>query len=392
MGQERISRSDGHRVGRAALALIVLGAVASANSGARAQSDPTDVQHGVGFGCGLTARGEVRCWGANDYGQLGRGGHDDGAHEAAAPVVGLPDAARAIAVGTFHVCTAQADGRVWCWGRDDDGQLGDGNAANRGAPAVVPGVVGAIDVAAANEWTCALLGTGGVLCWGVNDYQQLAVRGLERRSTAAVIPRVRDAVELSVGPHHACVRHRNGSVSCWGGNEYGQAATGRRGAPAAPHRVAGLAHVAEIEVGETFSCARLEAGSVLCWGQNVFGSADPMAAVYARPTPMVGISDVLDLSAHSAEDICALVRGGAIWCSGVSRDGQIFRPEDSSTMRALPSLPGVGAALRVRVSGPVVCAWNAAGPPLCWGGSGASTSLGTGARAPSLVPAALRGF
>jgi alpha-tubulin suppressor-like RCC1 family protein len=373
-------------------ALVVLAALASSTATARAQSEPTDVQHGVGFGCGLTSRGEVRCWGANDYGQLGRGGRDDDAHADAALVVGLPDATRALAVGSFHVCTAQTDGRVWCWGRGDDGQLGDGSAVPRGSPAVVPGVAGAVDVAAANEWTCALLGTGGVTCWGVNDYQQLAVRGLERRSTAGVVPRVRDAVELSVGPHHACVRHRNGDVSCWGGNEYGQSATGRRGAPAPPHRVAGVAHVAEIEVGETFSCARLEAGTVSCWGQNIFGSADPMAAVYARPTPMVGIADVLDLSAHSAEDICALVRGGAVWCTGVSRDGQIFRPDDASTMRPLPSLPGVGAAARVRVSGPVVCVWNQAGPPLCWGGSGASTALGTGARATSLVPAALRGF
>lgn len=79
--------------------------------------------------------GVVSCWGLNQFGRLGDGTTQ--ARDSPVSVVGLPGEARDVAGGMDHFCAAMVDDSVWCWGRGNSGQLGDGRGVNSLAPVQV---------------------------------------------------------------------------------------------------------------------------------------------------------------------------------------------------------------------------------------------------------------
>src|SRR6185503_13333895 len=114
--------------------------------------------------------GGVRCWGRNSEGQLGDGTLTSRTTALSTDAV---TGARGIGTGTTHACAiVGASGALRCWGRNDGGQLGDGTTATRNVPGndVMSGVRA---VAGGAAHTCVLLESGGVRCWGGNDKGQL---------------------------------------------------------------------------------------------------------------------------------------------------------------------------------------------------------------------------
>src|SRR5512146_1549715 len=102
------------------------------------------VTAGFAHTCAIAEGGRVKCWGANEHGQLGDGTTAD----RAVPVdVALPAAASAIVAGYVHTC-AVAGGAVYCWGDNTPGALGDGTTVQRARPVEVAGVSGATALAA----------------------------------------------------------------------------------------------------------------------------------------------------------------------------------------------------------------------------------------------------
>ncbi|MDI1476821.1 DUF4215 domain-containing protein [Polyangium sp. y55x31] len=147
-----------------------------------------DVEAGDEHTCALLDDGSVKCWGSNQYGRLGLG-IEDTLHQGdqktemgnSLPSVGLGTGAKAVAlaVGGGHTCVLLQDGRVKCWGRNECGQLGLGDAMPRGGdgspmvedlPAVDLGSgLRAISIWAGAMHTCALLENGSLKCWGQNS-------------------------------------------------------------------------------------------------------------------------------------------------------------------------------------------------------------------------------
>ncbi|MAQ13825.1 MAG: hypothetical protein CMN30_03410 [Sandaracinus sp.] len=137
-----------------------------------------EVAAGDLFGCAIDSSREGLCWGRPE--QTGDGTTDTNLPRAlAAPVdeVAFPGGLPALAqldAGGAHACAVVGDGRVVCWGRDDDGQLGRGAATARSlGPVGVAGITTAIRVAAGAAHSCALLADQSVRCWGRNDSGQL---------------------------------------------------------------------------------------------------------------------------------------------------------------------------------------------------------------------------
>jgi alpha-tubulin suppressor-like RCC1 family protein len=130
----------------------------------------TDWEHvtaGGGFACGVRREGGVRglwCWGSNDHGMLGLGSLTPAAVAAPARLDG--DGWASISAGDRHLCALRGDGTLWCFGRNDDGQLGTGQI---GVDALVPTEVGGAtdwqSVAAGFMSTCGVR-AGELWCWG----------------------------------------------------------------------------------------------------------------------------------------------------------------------------------------------------------------------------------
>jgi alpha-tubulin suppressor-like RCC1 family protein len=125
--------------------------------------------------CALLESGGLRCWGGNNYGQLGYGHTDeigDNESPASAGDVDVGEAVRSVACGGLRTCVVTESGSVKCWGHNETGALGYGHTMHLGddeTPANIPPVpLGeeAVEVTAADDHTCALLITGEIMCWG----------------------------------------------------------------------------------------------------------------------------------------------------------------------------------------------------------------------------------
>ncbi|HEY1559012.1 MAG TPA: hypothetical protein VGF94_29520 [Kofleriaceae bacterium] len=119
--------------------------------------------------CAVGKDGGVSCWGSNnDYGQLGR--EDVRSTDGIVAVKGLTGV-KQLAGGQSHYCALMTDATVRCWGDNEYGQLGDDTAGKvkfRAAPAPVKGLAGVASLACA-DGTCCALGKGDALqCWGEN--------------------------------------------------------------------------------------------------------------------------------------------------------------------------------------------------------------------------------
>jgi alpha-tubulin suppressor-like RCC1 family protein len=240
--------------------------------------------------CALTATGGVKCWGYNEYGQLGDGSTTD--RTTPVDVSGLTSGVAAIAAGNWHTCALTATGGVKCWGLNGSGQLGDGGggvpcnegySACRLTPTPVSGLGSGVTALAAGAWhTCALTTAGGVLCWGSNWYGQLGDGTTEDRLTPTPVSGLTSGVAaLAAGAGHTCARTTAGALLCWGWNGRGQLGDGGGGVPCnegysacrlTPTPVSGLGSgVTALAAGNSHTCALTEVGGVKCWGLNWLG-------------------------------------------------------------------------------------------------------------------------
>jgi alpha-tubulin suppressor-like RCC1 family protein len=268
-----------------------------------------DIRCGGGHACALLADGGgVSCWGYNAQGQLAQ--FDAGPFTPTPGLAGLPATmpVTQIATGQFHTCALLADGTVWCWGEDSEGQLGrllDGGSLQDQHPEAVQGLSGATQIAAGNFHSCAILEGGLLLCWGQNDHGQTG-RGpggamVEPSPGLVAFPAGSKVSQVSAGLLHTCAVLSDGSVWCWGSNQAGQIGTGQLTADGGdgeatgfnmadvlyPTPVAGLpAPALAVGAGYQHTCALLVGGAVMCWGSNQFGELGGGAGDAAAPNSL----------------------------------------------------------------------------------------------------------
>ena len=216
---------------------------------------------------------EILCFGDNSHGQLGDGTLTGRATPAAAPLGAAGTRASAVVAGGAHTCALDVDGQIWCWGRGDSGQIGDGAAVDRPTPTVVPLPSGtpAAALAAGAAHTCAVDQMGTVYCWGANDRGQLGLgaAGANLPTPTALAPLAGPAAGVSAGGAHTCATVVGGAIWCWGANESGQLGDGTTIDRATPVAVAGA--TGTVSAGGSHTCAATADHIVRCWGADTSG-------------------------------------------------------------------------------------------------------------------------
>lgn len=232
-------------------------------------SPPAAITAGYHHTCALTSAGGVWCWGYNLYGQLGDGTTTSSTTPVA--VQGLPSQPIAISAGGFHTCALTSAGEVWCWGRNDYGELGDGTTTQRETPVQVAGLASAATtIAAGGLHTCALTATKTLQCWGYDGYGELGDGTTTNSSTPVSVTGLTDEpIAITGGIYHTCIATTAGGAECWGYNAKGQLGDGTRTSSTRPVHVVGIdGAVVGISAGFDHTCARTSSGGAWCWGDN----------------------------------------------------------------------------------------------------------------------------
>ena len=251
---------------------------------------------------------------------------------------------------------------VHCAARNDDwsqGVCGNGVGINGCGPVQVSLPVGVQyeQVGAGQLFGCAreasaAAGSGRVWCWGSNSFGQLGNSTAGGIALSPVqVAGITTATHLTVGSEHACVRRADGSVWCWGSNGNGRTGLGMlSGNTAEPMQVTLPGPALRVRAGYEHTCAVLADGRAYCWGAGRSGRlgngavADSGTPVLVQAPAGILFSDVQPMHDHT----CAIRAGaaGELWCWGSNQHEQLCT-SSVTTIRVFPTFTGVSGVLQM---------------------------------------------
>jgi len=333
--------------------------------------------------CVVVLSGKIRCWGSNADGELGNG--DSSGNLQFLPVFTADiDSAVWVRTSLSHSCAALKDGRIFCWGVNDYGEISSGSVGvDNTTPVEVTTMLGASDIQLGIDINCGILVGNALHCQGnsatvllqpppnpivafegnpvssvgVNNGHSCVVTDshiscngndtfgqlgngfdLFPPLVPVVVTGIANALTVAVGEKHSCalLQDQDKTVKCWGGNSDSQLGDGGTVDQSEPVSVSGVSNVAEIAVGSFHNCALLQSdGSVVCWGNNTYGQlGNGSRSPSTTPVTVSGITNAISISAGLSHS-CAVLANGQVLCWGRNDQGQlgIARPGD------LPSSP-----------------------------------------------------
>lgn len=393
---------------------------------------------GFRHACATSTDGRLRCWGANDFGQLGYGhDFDVGATSTRTAMtegdVPLDVPVESVALGFDHTCVLLVGGAVRCWGRGSEGQLGYGDEMMRGGDgATLPESLAnvdvgesAVEVSAGEAHTCVLTESGRVFCWGSNSFGQIGYGSLTNVGhEAGSVPRTAGPVlvgalvrSLVAGSQYTCAQTENETLRCWGRAHRGQlgygspdpVGVGTNNTPASAGDVpTGLPVVTLFETSGTHTCATLTDDGVRCWGWGLNGRTgygnennvgDTKGSTPEAAGPISIGAPAVALFAGGTHT-CAITNAGGLRCWGDGDEGQLGYGNPNQlgdTPATVPSnngdVPTAGVIESVALGGFFTCGRYRNGEIKCWGdcdrgvcGYGDETQRG---HTPTTTPAAL---
>lgn len=246
--------------------------------------------------CGLDDEGKAHCWG---YSSSNRELGDPNVTESSATPVAVsapvgetsPIAFRELHHGRYHSCGLGLDERVYCWGSNWFGQLGDGTLDAKAHPFDALAGTAVSLLGLGTNYTCALTKQQTTYCWGANGDLQIddsgedALLPAERFDEADFVP-----ASFALGDFHGCALDAEGRAWCWGSNRSGQLGRATNDDFAGRDEVEGGLRFEQLVSGTAHICGLATDGKTYCWGQNYNGQTgigDDDESV-TRPTPVAG--------------------------------------------------------------------------------------------------------
>nr|BDT29959.1 hypothetical protein BHI3_34250 [Bacteriovorax sp. HI3] len=328
--------------------------------------------------------------------------------------------------GEAFMCIKSDTGVVKCWGKNDDGQLGNGTNQHVGnnvgdmGDSLLPVDLGtgrtAKELGVGRFSSCAILDNNSLKCWGDNGYGQLGLGNTQNRGDNAnemgdnlpavslgtgVVP-----AKVGVGENFTCILTTDGRVKCWGAADLGAVGTGVGGyiGTSPSHMGDNLQYInfgtgrtaKSISLGGSHACAILDNNKLKCWGFNFYGGlglgdttdrgAAPNQMGDNLPYVDLGTGRTVKSVAGGGESTCAILDDNSVKCWGDNSFGQLglggtnHRGDGANEMG--DNLPTVNLgsgryAVKIASNGANFCAVLDDQSLKCWGRS-TSGNLGIG--------------
>lgn len=361
--------------------------------------------------CGISFRDTVYCWGV----PWSIAGAIPTLNANTGPLAGATISK--VTVGYEHACALTSASLAYCWGTDDNGQLGDGTNTNSATPVAVSmsGVLSGKtikDISAGFDTTCAIASDSNTYCWGVGTYGQLG----NNSTTSSSVPVAVDtsgvlsgktvkSVQASIGPFtntsSVCVIASDNLPYCWGYNnsgELGNSLTTQSSVPVAVKTNGALSGktVQSITLGSGHACVLASDTKVYCWGSSTYGALGTGNTAFTGAPAAVDTSGVLAGKTVKSVDAggyntCVVTTDNGLYCTGYSTQLGNGSASNSLVMVAVTT-SGVlsGKTVQSVVLGGYannahVCATTTERQAYCWG----VTKLGNNTSVSSNVPVAV---
>lgn len=242
-------------------------------AGALGDGSETSVSTGRYSGCAI-ANGKASCWGYFPY-------NTSSNNPLAISTAIMSGPVTQISAGHSYSC-AIADSKVYCWGYNASGQIGSGNTTNQSNPyetsssANLTGKA-ATSIEVGTSTTCAIA-NGQLYCWGLNANGQLGINNTTNQNTPQNVSTVatslligKNVTDVSIGGSFVCAI-ANGQLYCWGENDVGQLGIGNTTQQQLPQLVgsSGILNgkvISDVDAGGDHVCA-VSQGDTYCWGLN----------------------------------------------------------------------------------------------------------------------------
>ena len=283
------------------------------------------------------AQNTLSAWGRNDNGQLGNGTAPTPSNRPVT-VSGMTGVVATGGGGDLGLAVKN-DGTAWAWGYNQTGQLGNGTTINSSVPVMVTNSTGTFAaVAGGGLYSLGLKSDGTVWGWGYNVAGSLG-NGLGVNSSVPVQAiGVIGATAIAAGYYHSLALKNDGTVWAWGNNQVGSVGPGLSTHVHTPVQLSGLTGILAIAAGEWHSMALKNDGTVWTWGYNLksqLGYASPL--ISPTPSQVPGLSGVTAISAggigfHSL----ALKSDGTVVAWGYNSNGQLGNGTTTDSLTPVP--------------------------------------------------------
>ena len=220
----------------------------------------------------VTTNGELWAWGNNWSGSTGLG--TETGNTLVPTRVGSASNWATVSAGSEHSLAVTANGELWTWGRNTEGQLGDGTTTNRNVPIRIGTESNWATVSAGSGYSLAVTTNGQLWAWGFNLNGRTGL-GIGDWSNTLVPTRVGSAYNwatVSAGSDHSHAVTTNGELWAWGWNSSGITGLGTNtGNTLAPTRVGSASNWSTVSAASSHSLAVTANGKLWAWGNNVNG-------------------------------------------------------------------------------------------------------------------------
>jgi prepilin-type N-terminal cleavage/methylation domain-containing protein len=390
------------------------GAALGLGHGATPVTTPAAVTGGLTFAsisadfgtvCGVTTAGVGYCWGDGTYGRVGdnnTASHVQTSPRAVDNSLSGPVTYRQIQTGGESTCGLATDGKLYCWGRNHWGQLGDSTTTNRGIPTEVAGGHLYRQLATSGVAACALTTTGTAYCWGSS---QTAGNCCTNYTTPQLIAgHTFERISSAGGYGSMCAFKTDNSMYCWGINSAGQLADGTTTNHYTPTAVPGYGTTplffGAMPWGGAGNAGHFCALQPVAasWGENAYGqvgdgtTTDRATPVYIKmPSGMNYFTLTRASAVGSGTTRCGIGDDGKAYCWGENNCGQVGDGTrvDKPSPAAVPLPTGVTSFKAISPGDAITCAIGNNDKVYCWGRGdvcgGASPNAPTEIALPSLT-------
>lgn len=346
--------------------------------------------------CAIDPAKAAWCWGANDQGQLG-----DGTTTNRPVPVKVQGAAKftALTAAGNTFCGLAEDGKAWCWGDNTTGQLGTGSAAvgtDSPTPVTTSGGHGFTALFSGPTTTCGIDTSKKAWCWGANPGNGTSDAAPEPAAVAGT----HEFTALTLDASTACGLEADGKVFCWSAADTGRTGVDPAPAKGTPVEIAGGRTYIHVQAANeirtdapSLICAVDTGKKAWCWGNNGAGQLGNGSTTGSLiPVAVSGGHDFKTLTL-SPSAVCGIDTGDHAWCWGANDQGQlgIGTTTDANDPAAVDPATTYASITAATGNGKTFCALVTDGAAKCWGENSHGQAK-EGSTAPVTSPSPVGGF